>query len=91
MYPVVMVKFGIVTDPVVYPNPASSLINMVSGKETVESVGLYDLLGKEIQVIRNNNGDAQVKLTFGRTGTRRFYILKITTPSKVYQQKIMKQ
>ncbi len=89
-YPVVMLKFGNVIDPMVYPNPASSLVNIMSGKETVESVGLYDLLGKEIKVLKNNNGDVQLKLTLGGLAPG-VYILKITTPSKVYQQKIMKQ
>jgi F5/8 type C domain/Secretion system C-terminal sorting domain/Fibronectin type III domain len=89
VYPVVMVKFGIITDPIVYPNPASTLINVVSGEEIVQAVGLYDLLGKEIQVIKNGSGDAQIKLNLGALAPG-LYVLKITTPAKVYQQKIMK-
>ena len=89
LFPVAMVKFGAGAGPVVYPNPASDLIHVVSGEETIQSLGLYDLLGKVIRVEQNPGGEAELKLTISNLPSG-VYILKITTPSKVYQQKVMK-
>jgi len=89
LFPVAMVKFGAGAGPVVYPNPASDLIHVVSGEETIQSLGLYDLLGKVIRVEQNPGGEADLKLNISNLPSG-VYILKITTPSKVYQQKVMK-
>jgi Secretion system C-terminal sorting domain len=90
LYPVAIVKFGGGTAPTAFPNPVSSVLNVSSGEEIIQSIGLYDLLGKEILVTNNSNSNAVVKLKMISLSSG-VYILKITTPSKVYEQKIMKE
>ena len=89
LFPVAMVKFGTGAGPVVYPNPASDMIHITSGEELIQSVGLYDLLGKVIRVEKNPGGETNFNIVISNLSSG-VYILKITTPSKVYQQKIMK-
>jgi F5/8 type C domain/Secretion system C-terminal sorting domain len=89
LFPVAMVKFGTGAAPVVYPNPASDMIHIVSGAETIQSLALYDLLGKQIRFEKNPGGETDFKLIISNLSSG-VYILKITTPSKIYQQKIMK-
>jgi hypothetical protein len=89
-YPLAMVKFGLGSGPVVFPNPASSDIHVVVGEKPVLTIGLYDLLGKEIQFLHNNNAYTQMDLKLGNLASG-VYIIKITTASRVYQEKIMKE
>ena len=90
IYPVAMAKFGAGGIPLAYPNPASSVIHILSADQTVKTAVLYDLTGKELQRMDNilAGTTTDMRISGLPAGT---YILKLSTPDKIYQQKIMKE
>jgi hypothetical protein len=46
----------------IYPNPVSDILN-IEGKNTIESIEIYDANGKLIKTVSNNNNNASVKLS----------------------------
>ena len=68
----------------ILPNPVQNTFQIVSS-ENIDSVTLYDILGKEIRVARNNS---TVDISDLSTG---IYIAQITTPTETITKRVIKQ
>ncbi|NRD20880.1 T9SS type A sorting domain-containing protein [Winogradskyella eckloniae] len=44
---------GNITEVKLYPNPASNIINIISNQVNIKSVGIYDVLGKQVLATTN--------------------------------------
>jgi Secretion system C-terminal sorting domain len=74
----------------VYPNPAGSYTNVNSKKYPILEVNLYDVTGKLLQQVQTASGQASVKLNTTDL-LNGVYILRVTTTTGVYRQKLLKQ
>jgi hypothetical protein len=90
VFPVVQVTFGLNALPVVFPNPATQNVHIVSGNELVRSVRLMSIDGKEIMKSENQAGLQEITLNVASLSTG-VYMLEYKTDSKTFQQKIIKQ
>ena len=70
---------------VVYPNPASEIINLViPNSEEIKSITLYDISGKQMDITNTVNGIDVSNLPNG------LYILQFTLEERVVSHKIIK-
>jgi hypothetical protein len=87
--PVIAIIFGNQDAPKIFPNPASSYFTVTAGQEAMKGISIIDVSGKIIRQVVNNGSSAirisSVNLAAG------IYIIKVTTATKVYQQKLFKQ
>jgi hypothetical protein len=90
VYPVVTVKFGVDGEPLAYPNPAISAIHIISGDQLIQNAILYDLMGKEVKRIDNSLNEESLLMKIDGLSPG-VYLLKIITPDKTYQQKVIKE
>ncbi len=73
----------------VTPNPTSELVNIEFSSNQVESIALYDNLGKLVMTeVTKGRSNTQLNLAKLPNGV---YTLKATSPQGVYQEKIVKQ
>lgn len=73
----------------VFPNPVSSVLNISSSIEKIESITVFDLLGNKIKQTRSNNKKSyQVEVDHFKSGT---YIVLIETTSGIHRNKFVKQ
>jgi hypothetical protein len=75
-----------ITDIAIYPNPSSSIINITSKQNSVLSIEIFDLLGKNIQ--KQNFDLEAVDISDLDTG---IYLMKITTMNGTIIKKIAKE
>lgn len=68
----------------IYPNPVSDILN-IKTQDEVQNVIIYDITGRQINTIINNNQIDVSALTKG------FYIINVVTDSASYQQKFIKK
>lgn len=89
-YPVVSVQFGEQEGLDIYPNPASAYTNIISHKEQILQVTVFDVAGKAINNIHYSSGQTTVKLNTASLaqGT---YIITVKTTSKTFRQKLSRQ
>jgi len=88
--PVIKTNFGLGNTPQVFPNPAGANFTITAGSETIKDVSIYDATGKNIQRIINNNGLTVINVSSAGMAAG-VYIIKITTASQVYEQKLFKR
>lgn len=70
----------------VYPNPTSNVLNLQTPANVeINSVGLYDILGKQVNA-RLNNGTINVSAL-----SQGVYLLKVVTSAGTLTKKIVKQ
>ncbi len=62
---------GNITEVKLYPNPASNIINIISNQVNIKSVGIYDVLGKQVLATTNKK---DINVSDLRSG---MYIVKI--------------
>ncbi|MFL5787258.1 MAG: T9SS type A sorting domain-containing protein, partial [Flavisolibacter sp.] len=75
--------------PVIYPNPASSLVHIARGKDAIESISLYDITGRT--VIQSNTTQGSLLVTLSITGLPAgIYVISIQTVKGVYRYKLLK-
>lgn len=81
-----------------YPNPSNGLTNVsyTLGEASNVKIEIYDLLGKEVSVLTNNEnqpaGDYNVSFNVKTlTGSSGIYIVKTTIGSKVHTEKLIVQ
>src|SRR5579862_3622867 len=87
---VVTVHFGNNELPQVYPNPAVNSFTVTAGDETIKEITLIDASGKTIEHVENTNGSAQILVNCENLAGG-IYIVRITTDSHVYEQKLFKK
>jgi hypothetical protein len=88
--PVITVNFGNPAAPQVFPNPANSYFTVTAGQDVLKEVSIMDVSGRVIQRILNNNGSSLITVDAANLASG-IYIVRITTDSQVYQQKLFKQ
>jgi hypothetical protein len=86
---ILSVKFGVGSDPIVYPNPVNDVFTAVPGKEIIREIVIYDIQGRAVQFVMGNSTDAPLKVNISYL-PKGMYILKIKTDSQVFQTKILK-
>ncbi len=70
----------------VYPNPTTGILNIQTPSNvTVDSVAVFDILGKKVNADYSNNAIDMTSLSQG------IYLLKVETSAGVLTQKIVKQ
>lgn len=88
--PIIEINFGNQTSPNIFPNPASSYFTVTAGQDEMKEISVIDVSGKTIQHVINSNGSSAITIT-SESFAAGVYIIKITTASHVYQQKLFKQ
>ncbi len=88
--PTIQVNFGSGQSPAVYPNPATDFVTVVAADEPIQSVILYDLLGKQLLRKDNIDGSTQVKMNLSGLPSA-VYLVKTITAGRTYQQKLVKR
>jgi Leucine-rich repeat (LRR) protein len=71
----------------VYPNPVKDRFS-ISAKDTITSVQLYDVLGRQIQALSPGVKSLEIDLSQQNNG---IYLVKINTEKGIKTQKIIKQ
>ncbi len=88
--PVITVRFGKNYAPVIFPNPASSYFNVVSGNESIREIRVYNTEGKNIFNLVNENASSNFTVPVSNLSAG-IYIVQIKTATQVYQQKLIKR
>lgn len=86
----VMVRVNNSKAPVVYPNPAKTVINIAQGTDIVKYITIYDITGKLIKRLSNPGigGITQISTSNLTRGT---YIVEIKTTTDIYTDKVLVQ
>ncbi|MGH2647113.1 MAG: T9SS type A sorting domain-containing protein, partial [Ginsengibacter sp.] len=86
----VMVRVNNSKAPILYPNPAKTVINIAQGTDPMKYITIYDITGKVlIRLKAPNTSDAiQVSTSNLMKGT---YIVEITTAANIYRDKLLIQ
>jgi hypothetical protein len=88
--PIRLVNFGKLSGPITYPNPTTSFFNIVAGAEAIQSVSVYTPQGKLIKQVENSEGASSLKISLDRQAAG-VYVVRISTVTQVYYQKVLKQ
>ena len=72
----------------VYPNPATSVINIANSADAIDNVTITDLNGRTVKQVAVGVNDAQINISDLAQG---IYILNATSNGKSFTQKIVKQ
>ncbi len=75
----------IANDFMLYPNPATSVLNMVSDNHYIESAKVFNLIGEQIPVQNEND-----QLNVGHL-SKGLYVLEITSEGKKFYKKFLKE
>lgn len=76
---------------VVYPNPSKEIFNMVTGKNAISEIKVYDVLGKVVWSKKDfevSNSEIQLNLSSVSSGV---YFLRITSHNKSVVRRIIKE
>ncbi len=76
--------------PLIYPNPASGNVNILQGTDVIKSITFYDLTGRRILQIRNNNNTPLFSIPLYNF-PRGVFIVEIRTQNEIYRQKLLKR
>jgi len=71
----------------IYPNPVGNLL-FISAKETIDEVGIYNILGKEVKKIKVKKNKYEINISDLKAG---MYFLKYTINNTVRTKKIIKK
>jgi hypothetical protein len=86
---VAKVNFGRSIAPRISPNPANSYFTIIAGAEPVKDITVLDLSGKILHHIENTSaGNVIVSSANLAAG---IYIIKISTATQVFMQKLLRQ
>ncbi|MGC4037047.1 MAG: discoidin domain-containing protein [Chitinophagaceae bacterium] len=87
---VVKVLFGTRNTPQIFPNPAGPYVTITSGAEMIKDVSIFDAAGKNVERILNNNGQSVIRINTAQLAAG-VYMIKITTASQTFEQKLFKK
>jgi len=86
--PVVAVRYTNAKAPLMYPNPASSVVKIVPGTDGIREVTIYDIMGKKLLRVPNSTASETVTIpTAAYAGG--LYFVEIRTEQLVYRQKLV--
>ena len=74
--------------PLLYPNPGKGTVHIVKGTEPIRLVNLYDIAGRFIKSLNNENNDAVMNMPVSSYANG-LYIVEIRTAQSVYKQKLV--
>ena len=86
----VMILVNKAKAPLLYPNPAKTIVNIASGADHVKYVTIYDISGKAL-IRLNNKSTGNVTEISTSNLMRGTYIVEITTGANVYRDKLIIQ
>lgn len=87
--PVIVIRHGKGSEPLLFPNPAGAFFTVVAGREPIREVVIYDLAGRRL--MRSENGAANTTFTVpcGRL-TQGVYMVGIRTGTRTWMKKMIK-
>jgi hypothetical protein len=88
--PVIHVRFGKISGPLLFPNPAHTYFTVESGKEPVKEISVLNVSGSELVHMINAAGWNSVNVSTDRIPAG-VYLVRIKTDAQIYQQKIIIQ
>ncbi len=84
----VFVRMGTGTAPLLFPNPARSVVHVAQGTESIVYINMYDISGRMVSSVKGNSGITDVPILSLPNG---IYILEIRTSTTAYRGKLMIQ
>ncbi len=76
--------------PLVYPNPATSSVNILQGTDAIKSVTIYDLTGRRLVSLQNNNAAPLLNISLYSL-PKSLYIIEIRTVNDTFRNKLLKR
>ena len=76
--------------PLLFPNPASAVVHVLQGADPVETIQIYDLTGRRLQVIQNTGGLQELTLPLNNL-PRAVYVVEIRTSGGLFRKKLVKR
>ena len=80
------VETNALLDALVYPNPTKNILNILTNNVTINSISIYDMLGKEVLTTKEVNNSIDVSSL--KSG---IYLVKIATNEASVTKKIVKE
>jgi hypothetical protein len=87
--PVVSVNFSEPDGLEIYPNPAGDFTNIISLRDPVVEVKVYDVTGKLIQNIQSAGGQNSIRLNTTNLA-KGIYVIQVKTTAAIYRQKLFR-
>jgi len=89
--PVILVRMGKKSvEPLVYPNPVESVINVVAGRESMKEVNVYDVSGRRSSQVINTSAQSTLVIPCSNLAPG-VYIVEIKTDTQRYLKKVIKR
>jgi hypothetical protein len=85
--PIVVIRVTNEKSPLVYPNPANTVVHIAKGTEPVKLVNVYDIAGKIILRVPEVS-QAVIDIPVA-TISNGLYFVEIVTPNSVYREKLV--
>jgi len=82
------IKFSGTKAPILSPNPASNMLNITQGSETIKFINMYDISGRLVNRITNTSGTNVINILVGNLANST-YIIEMRTATTVYRQKVV--
>jgi hypothetical protein len=86
----ILVRFDSSPGPIVFPNPAGSLITILQGQETIKDITIYNVLGQRLGFIANSASLQSLPVAVNSLAAG-VYIIKINTSTHSYLQKLIRK
>ena len=87
--PVILIRHGKGTEPLLFPNPAGAFFNVVAGREPIREIVIYDLAGRRL--IQSEYGTTSTTFTVPCSWlTRGVYVVGIRTGTRTWMKKMIK-
>jgi len=74
--------------PLIYPNPAKGILNIVRGEEPIKSISFFDMMGRAVGRISNISDNNIIK-TPVNTLANGAYVVEIRTATSVFREKLI--
>jgi hypothetical protein len=87
--PLILIRFGKSTAPLLFPNPVSSFFTLVAGQDPIRQVNVYDLTGRRLLSIFNGAATSNQTVSCS-TLARGIYLVEIWTANGRFVQKMLK-
>ncbi len=76
--------------PAMYPNPATTSVNIIQGTDAIKSITIYDLIGRRL-FNSNNSSNATVFTIPLYNLPKAMYIIEIRTEKDAFRNKLLKR
>ena len=76
--------------PLLYPNPATTSVNILQGTDAIESLTLYDLMGRRLLHMDDVNKTTLLSISLSNL-PKATYIIEIRTQNDIFRNKLLKR